>query len=219
MPAFFRSEWFKFVLAAGILGGLVGLLWFADYTAKEETRKYNAELKAHPMAQKITFDDYELKEVDDNNTLRWKLKAKRGVLEPTTKDVILTMINIEYYSEGKVKMKVIAPEGVVNQLSRQVKLKCNPQVNVVAEGEEGKSRLETKSLELTKKNQFIATGGVNINMSGVAKVSGDYATGVFGKSELQDVKIIGHTHATIGSDGTTPDATATAAAATATPTN
>jgi LPS export ABC transporter protein LptC len=197
---FVKSEWFKLVLALGILLGLVGLLFFAQYTAKDEEKKYAAERKLHPMAEKITIDNYELKEVDDFNHMKWRLQAKTAILEPVTKDVILTMINVEYFDEGKVKMKVIAPKGVVNQDTHVVKLNCMPKINVVAEAEEGKSRLETKSLELTKKNQFIATGGVNINMSGVAKVSGDYATGVFGKSELQDVKIIGNTHSIVGTD-------------------
>jgi len=53
-------------------------------------------------------------------------------------------------------------------------------------------------LELEKKNQFKATGGVNIAM-GVAKVTGNYATGRFGKKELEDLKIIGNTHAIISS--------------------
>ena len=57
--------------------------------------------------------------------------------------------------------------------------------------------METSRLELTKKNGFKATGGVNIVWSGVAKVTGDYATGVFGKKELEDLKIIGNTHAII----------------------
>jgi hypothetical protein len=197
---FLKSDWFKLVLALSILGSIVGLLVFAQYEAKEEDRKYAIERKLHPMAEKITIDNYELKEVDDFNHMKWRLQAKSAILEPVTKDVILTLVNVEYYDEGKVKMKVIAPKGVVNQNTHAVKLDCMPKINVVAEGEEGKSRLETKSLELTKKNQFIATGGVNINMSGVAKVSGETATGVFGKSELQDVKIVGNTHSIVGTD-------------------
>jgi LPS export ABC transporter protein LptC len=216
-----KSEWFKFVLAAGILGSIVGLLWFAQREANIETEKYNKEIKAHPMAQMITIDDYELREVDDFNNIKWKLQAHQGILEPNTKDVRLTMINVEYYDAGKVKMKVMAPKGVCNQITRLVYLDSDKKNKVVAEGEEGKSRLETTKLELRKNNQFMATGGVNINMSGVAKVSGDFASGVFGKSELQDVKIVGHTHATIGSDNPPPpDAEAAAtAAAQATPTN
>jgi hypothetical protein len=197
---FIRSDWFKLVLALSILGSIVGLLVFAQYTAKVEQDKYEKERKLHPTAEKITIDNYELKEVDDFNHMKWRLQAKTAVLEPVTKDVVLTMINVQYFDEGKVKMNVIAPQGICNQITHAVKLKCEPKINVVAEAEEGKSRLETKSLELTKKNQFIATGGVNINMSGVAKVSGDMATGVFGKSELQDVKIVGNTRSIIGTD-------------------
>ncbi|MBS1992714.1 MAG: LPS export ABC transporter periplasmic protein LptC [Cyanobacteria bacterium SZAS LIN-2] len=197
---FLKSDWFKLVLALAILGSIVGLLFYAQYQAKVEDAAYQKEIKLHPTAEKITIDNYELKEIDDNNQMRWRLQAKSAVLEPVTKDVVLTMINVEYFDAGAVKMKVLAPKGVANQLTHVVKLESLPKLSVVAEGQEGKSRLETKHLELTKKNQFIATGGVNINMSGVAKVSGDYATGVFGKSELQDVRIIGNTHAIIGSD-------------------
>ncbi len=200
MPSFFKSEWFKFVLAASILGSIVGLLFYARWEADKEEQDYALQRKLHPMAEKITIDNYELKEVDDNNHMKWRLQAKSAILEPVSKDVVLTLVNVEYFDEGKVKMKVIAPKGVVNQNTHLVKLDCMPKINVVAEGEEGKSRLETKSLELTKKNQFIATGGVNINMSGVAKVSGDRAEGVFGKSELQDVKISGNTHSIVGTD-------------------
>jgi len=197
---FIKSDWFKLILALSILGTIVGLLWFANYEAEQEDKKYQAEKKLHPTAEKITIDNYELKEVDDFNHMKWRLQAKNAVMEPVTHDVVLTMVTVEYFDEGKVKMKVIAPHGVCNQITKEVKLKSNAKVPVVAEGEEGKSRLETKDLELTKKNQFKATGGVNINMSGVAKVSGEFATGMFGKSELQDVKIVGNTHSTIGTD-------------------
>ncbi len=197
---FLKSDWFKLVLALGILGSIVGLLFYAQYESKVEQEQYEKDRKLHPMAEKITIDNYELKEVDDFNHMKWRLHAKTAVLEPVSKDVVLTMINVEYFDEGKVKMTVIAPHGVCNQVTHVVKLKCGPNINVVAMAEEGKSRLETKDLELTKKNQFIATGGVNINMSGVAKVTGDKATGVFGKSELQDVKITGNTRSIIGND-------------------
>jgi len=197
---FLKSEWFKLVLALGILGSIVGLLFYAQYESKVEQAQYEKDKAAHPMAEKITIDNYELKEIDDFNHMKWRLQAKSAVIEPVTKDVNLTMINVEYFDEGKVKMKVMAPQGVCNQVSHEVKLRGGSNINVVAMAEEGKSRLETKDLELTKKNQFIATGGVNINMSGVAKVTGDRATGVFGKSELQDVKITGNTRSIIGTD-------------------
>jgi len=197
---FLKSEWFKFVLALGILASIVGLLFYAQYQAKVEQAAFDADKKLHPTAEKITIDNYELKEIDDNNQLKWRLQAKSAILEPVSHDVILTMINVEYFDAGAVKMKVLAPKGVANQDTKVVKLESLPKLSVVAEGQEGKSRLETKHLELTKKNQFIATGGVNINMAGVAKVSGDRAEGMFGKSELQDVKIVGNTHAIIGND-------------------
>jgi hypothetical protein len=70
---------------------------------------------------------------------------------------------------------------------------------VEAEGEEGKVKLTAKKIELNKKNQFQATGGVNIIWPGVAKVIGNLAEGVLSSGNLDNVKVIGNTHALIGS--------------------
>jgi len=97
----------------------------------------------------------------------------------------------------KVKMEVVAPMGKTNDKAQTVTLTATPQQKVIAKGEEGKSSLETQKLELNKKNQFTATGGVNIVMTGVAKVTGDRATGKFAKSELESLIIRGNTHSII----------------------
>lgn len=199
LGAFFRSEWFKLVLALSILGGIVGLLYYAQYQAKIEEAEYEAQKKLHPTSDNVIIDNYELKEVDDSNKVRWLLAAKKGVMVPDTKDVNLTGVNMEYYDGDVVKMKVVAPIGVANEKTRKVSLKSDATQKVLAEGEAGKSRLETSQLELEKKNQFKATGGVNIVWAGVAKVTGNYATGRLGKADLEDLKIIGNTHAIIES--------------------
>ncbi len=196
MTWLFRSEYFKLFLALGILGTLAGLMFYAQYQADKEEKEYQANRAQNPTAERVSVDNYELKEVDDSNRLRWKLSAKSGIFEKDKK-IHLTDICMQYFDGEKVKMKVIAPTGLANETNRQVELTSSDKQKVVAEGEEGKSRLETSRLELTKKNGFKATGGVNIVWSGVAKVTGDYATGVFGKKELEDLKIIGNTHAII----------------------
>jgi hypothetical protein len=66
----------------------------------------------------------------------------------------------------------------------------------MAEGEKGKGTLIAEVVELDKKNQFTASGGVNI-VSEVAKVTGKTATGVISKNGMSDFKIIGGTHASI----------------------
>lgn len=199
LAAFFKSDLFKLFLALGILGSIVGLLYYAQYQAKVEEEAFEKEKKAHPMSNNVSIDNYELKEVDDSNKIRWILAAKRGIMEADTKDVNLTGVQMNYFDGDVVKMKVVAPVGVANDKTHKVLLNSDAKEKVVAEGEAGKSRLETSRLELEKKNQFKATGGVNIVWAGVAKVTGNYATGRLGKSDLEDLKIIGNTHAIIES--------------------
>lgn len=192
----FKTDLFKLILALSILGGILGLFWFAQYTADKEAALFDQQRKNNPTAEKIAVDNYELKEVDDANQVKWKLSAKRGEFEKD-KRILLQEILMQYFDGDKVKMRVVAPTGIANESTRQVELNASPTQKVIAEGEEGKSRMETAKLELTKKNQFTATGGVNIVWSKVAKVTGNYATGAFGKTDLEGIKIVGNTHAII----------------------
>ncbi|MFA6210129.1 MAG: LPS export ABC transporter periplasmic protein LptC [Candidatus Obscuribacterales bacterium] len=195
---FLKSDWFKLVLALSILGGIVGLLYYAQWSATIEEKKFKEQRDANPTASNIAFTNYELKEVDDANHVRWILNAKTGTLIKDTKDVNLSGISMKFLDGDAVKMQISAPVGRANTETRHVELSSGQGQRVIAEGEEGKSRMEMEKLELEKKNQFKATGGVNIAM-GVAKVTGNYATGRFGKKELEDLKIIGNTHAIISS--------------------
>lgn len=192
----FKTDAFKLVLALAILGIIVGLMFYAQKQAEKEEKEYEANRKANPTADKISIDNYNLSEVDGENKVKWKLTAKSGVFEKD-KNVHLTDIVMQYFDGDQVKMQVSAPIGVANEDSREVKLDSTSKQPVVAEGEQGKSRMETKRLELTKKNGFKATGGVNIVVAGVAKVTGDMASGVLGKADLDGFKITGHTHAII----------------------
>jgi len=193
----FKTEWFKLVLALAIAGSIVGLLWYAQWQAKTLTEEHAKELKENPGTENTTLENYELKEVDADNHLRWILTAATGVVDSATRDVTLTKISVKYMDGPKVKMEVLAPMGKTNDKAQTVTLTATPQQKVIAKGEEGKSSLETQKLELNKKNQFTATGGVNIVMTGVAKVTGDRATCKFAKSELESLIIRGNIHSII----------------------
>lgn len=189
----FKTDAAKFILALGILGTLVGLMFYAQNMANRIEKEAAEERKNNPTAETTSIDNYELKEIDDFNHIRWILKARRAVMEKDRR-FLLDSINMQYFDEGKEKMHLVAPIGVANEATKQIQLDSTAQQKVICEGQERKSRLETTKLELTKKNQFIASGGVTIDWTGVAKVTGDHATGVIGKADLEDLKIVGHTH-------------------------
>ena len=190
------KPYFKLILALGILVGISGFIYYAYNKAEDEMKKFNETKDEKTMSEEIAVDEYVLKEVDDENQLKWQLKAVRGVLEPKTRDVDLKGVEVEYYHEGKVSLKIIAPIGKANESTRKIQLTSTETEKVVGMGMEKQSRLETKDLELTKKNQFIATGGVNIDWPGVAKVTGDKAEGTMSPTRFVDHLIIrGNTHA------------------------
>ncbi|MDR3612355.1 MAG: LPS export ABC transporter periplasmic protein LptC [Candidatus Obscuribacterales bacterium] len=195
------SSWFKWVGALAIPAVLVGLWFYAINQSKVEMEGWHKEQKEHPNDGKTTVDNYELKEVDDSNSIKWILNARRGVMDAGKgeKDVLLDGVDMKYMDAGVVKMRMTAPSGVANESTHIVNLKSDPKQRVIADGGEGKGRMEANTVELTKRNQFIANGSVNINLPGVAKVTGDKATGALEKTaELKNFKIIGHTHALIG---------------------
>ncbi len=196
IPAKLRG-FLKFVFALSIPCGLVWLVYYAQTEATKQSQEYDQQQKERPMADKITIDNYLLKEVDEQNQVKWQLTAKTGVLEPSNKDVNLTDIKVEYFNGKVLKMRVVAPIGTANEVTHNVQLLSKEKGRVVCEGDEGKSRLEADKIELDKKNKFKATGGVNIVWPGVAKVSGSVATGTMGK-KMDNIKISGNTHATIG---------------------
>lgn len=169
----------------------------AQRNADIEVKKFKAEQAAHPNKDNVTIHGYELKEVDDHNQVRWQLKAKTGTVDAKTHLVNLDGIIVEYFSGPEIKMRLTAPTGEANEQNRYVKLSTQNGQRVVAEGNGGKTRMETSVLELSKNNRFIATDGVNINLPGVAKISGNRAEGNINFSELNNFKIVGNTHAEI----------------------
>jgi hypothetical protein len=158
---------------------------------------YQKEQKENPLQDRVSIDNYQLKEVDDNNQVRWQLVAKSGTINSSTKDVNLEEVLVEYFDGNKLKMRLRAPVGLANESTRKVRLDANKSSRVVAEGEEGKGTMTAAKVELTKKNQFEATGGVNIVMPGVAKVTGNYAVGSFGKGGIDKLRVIGNTHSVV----------------------
>jgi hypothetical protein len=188
----------RLALALAIPSIIFGVWFYAKYEAEKEVDAMSVSLKKNPMNEKILVDDYQLKEIDDSNRLRWRLKAAHGSTDPVTRDVALRTVDVDYFEDGKIKIHLCAPVGLANEGTKVVELNAEKDVRVVAEGEEGKSKLDAKKVELMKKNQFLATGGVNILWPGVAKVRGERAEGSLASADLKKLKIVGNTHALIG---------------------
>lgn len=197
MPKFIDAGVMKLLLALGILLGIVGLVYYAQTKADEEIKQFAKEQKENKALEAVTIENYELKEIGDDNQVHWRLIAKQGTMDPSTKDVALSEVNVNYYKEGKVTMQLDAPLGKANELTRIIVLKSQGDKPVLVTGNEKNASLQTKELELTKNNQFKATGGVNIMWPGVAKVTGNNAHGSFTKGNLDKLVICGNTHALI----------------------
>ena len=197
MSKFISSDVLKLLLALGILVGIVGLIYYAHSKADAELKEFSKQQAKEKTLDAVTVDNYELKQIGDDNVIHWKLIAKTGTMDPSTKDVALIDVNVNYYKEGKVSMHLDAPIGKANELTRIIVLKSKGDKKVLVGGDEKQATLETKELELTKNNQFKATGGVNIMWPGVAKVTGSDAHGSFKKGNLDKLVICGNTHALI----------------------
>jgi hypothetical protein len=189
----------KLLLALSIPTVLVGFFTYSQHQANLEVEEYQKFQKLHPAAKNITVDNYELKEVDDSNQIRWHLQAEHGTMMSDSRDVALEKVTIQYYDGNKVKMSLCAPTGLANESTKLIKLDAQGDKRVECTGEDGKSKLDAQKVELMKKNQFKATGGVTILYPGVAKVTGATVIGSLEKSaDLKNFTITGGTHALIG---------------------
>ena len=159
----------KFIAALAIPVGIYSFWNYSQKQADVQVEEYQKMQKEHPDTDNITVDNYELKEVDDNDQVRWQLLAKQGIMEPVSKNVALNTVQVSYFDDKKLKMRISAPTGMANEVTHIVKLDAVQGNRVLAEGEDGKAKMDATKVELTKKNQFIATGGVNIVWPGVAK--------------------------------------------------
>lgn len=184
----------KMLLALGILGGIVGSIYYAQIHADKEMKKFQESSKSSDPEDTITIDNYELKEVDDTNALKWILTAKKAILEPATRLVDLKDIEVKYYSGPKISLRLQSPLGKANEATKVVTLTSDDKAKVIGIGEENQTRLETKAMELRKKNEFVCTGGVNIDWPGVAKVTGNTAQGTISSSKMQNMLVKGNTH-------------------------
>lgn len=193
-----NHPYFRLFLAIAIPSTIFGLWFYAKYEAERDIGITSSDIKKNPINEKILVDNYQLKEIDDANRLRWRLVAAQGVTDPVTRDVALRTVNVDYFDKGKIKMRLCAPLGIANESTRVVELCSEKGKRVIAEGEEGKAKLDAEKVELIKKNQFLATGGVNILWPGVAKVRGDRAEGSLASTDLKKLRIVGNTHALIG---------------------
>jgi len=203
-----HTTWFrntvKFVGALAIPTLIIGFYLHAKKNADDTYNNTKGEIRA--KKQEINVQNYELKEVDDNNNLKWELIANEGTTADNKKYDV-TGVHMKYFDGPNVKMSVTAPVGKVDTETRFITLNSQKGTRVKGEGDAGKSIFESETVELDKNNKFFATGGVTIEWVDSAKVTGREARGKLDKNGLQDVKVYGHTHALIAiKDDPTPDA-------------
>jgi hypothetical protein len=190
----------KFVAAMAIPGSIAWFFFYSQQQANLEVENYQKEQKANPINEELVINNYAMKEIDDANRVRWQLVAETGTMKSNGKDVELTKVKVEYFDPltSALKMKLQAPFGTADQQTKNVKLTADKSGPVIAEGEGGKSKFTCKTVELIKKNQFLASGGVIIDWPGVAHVSGDTASGTTDLSSgPKNFKVVGNTHANI----------------------
>lgn len=196
----FNKSFLKLMLALAIPTSIAYFFWYSQNQADKEFKDFQKIQKDNPISDKMVIENYDMKEVDDLNRIRWQLVAKRGTLMPNGKDVELVNVKVEYFDPAtrELKMGLSAPFGEANQQTKYVKLTERDGTKVVAEGQGGKTKFVASTVELIKKNQFLASGGVIIDWPGVAKVSGDSASGLTDLSSgPKNFKVVGNTHAEI----------------------
>ena len=192
----YLKPFLKLVLALGILFGLVGWIYYAHNEAEKQYRTFEDTKDDATFSSDTVVNNYELKEVDGKQQKKWELLAKKGIREKATKVVKLEEVEVKYYNEGKLSLMLKAPIGNADETSRQIKLTSNKTEKVKGIGVEKQTSIETREMELTKNNQFKATGGVNIEWPGVAKVKGNEAEGVMSATKfIEQLVIRGNTHA------------------------
>ncbi len=204
VASFFHSSHFKnaikFVVAISIPAFLVWAFKAAEENAERAVKETQKQLTDNPIQEGQATTNFELKELDDNMVTKWLLTAEKGQAK-NQKEYMLDKVKMKYFDEGNVKMAITAPKGQANMDTKWVKMESDSSSRVKAEGEGGKSKFEATTVVLEKKNQFLATGGVIIEWSEVAKVTGNSATGTVDKSGVKDVIVRGlpgqPTHAVI----------------------
>ena len=169
LPSVINRSTIKIIVALAVPTVIAWLFIYSQQMASEQVREFKVEQSKDPSADRITLDNYELKEVDDQNRIRWQLVSKKGSMDPSTQEVTLQEVKVRYYKGDDIEMTLDAPSGLANEGTRYIRLNGDKQRKVIAEGEGGKAQLTANIVELTKKNQFKATGGVNIVWPKVAQ--------------------------------------------------
>lgn len=196
--AIFNSHNMKLAAALSVPVLVACLFAYSQRQADVLVKEYADEQKAHPTAERMMLKNYLLKEVDDSNHIRWQLSAQEGTVEDNHQIVSLKGVKVEYFDGPTLKMCLVAPLGTANESTKYVKLSADGPTKVSMSGEAGKASLYAQTVELTKKNQFLASGGVNIEWPKVAKVEGDTCSGTIDLNDFKNFKIVGNTHALIG---------------------
>lgn len=192
----FSKPRLKVILAVSIPLVIAACFIYSQRMANQEIDALRREYKQRPSSQHVVINNYTMYEMDEKNPRHWSLVATRGEML-NNDQVQLTGVKMEYYDQNTVKMRVVAPEGEANGVTKDVVLRGTGTARVDAMGAGGKANMSAQRIELTKKNQFVATGGVSIVWPSVAKVTGDMATGRIDLSDFKDFKIVGNTHAQI----------------------
>jgi hypothetical protein len=190
----------KLLLALAIPGVIGGFFIYAEHEAQRQINEVKGVMREHPLAEELNIENYEMKEVDDTNNVRWQLHSTQGKLHPNGQDVDLKGVTVEFYDKETkaLKMRLKAPVGTANQETKFVKLNTDGHTKVYAEGEGGKNKFQCWHVELDKSNRFKATGDVIIEWPGIAKVSGDSAKGSVNMAAgPKDFQVFGNTHAEI----------------------
>lgn len=141
----------KLLVALAVPAGITWLFMYAQQMANQEVKEYKVEQSKDPTADRVTLVNYQLKEVDDQNKMRWQLVSKEGSMDPTTQEVTLKEVKVRYFKGDDVEMTLDAPAGIANEGTRYIRLNGNKNRKVIAEGEGGKAKLTANVVELTKK--------------------------------------------------------------------
>ena len=132
----FNRNALKLVAALAIPSSIAYFFYFSQQQANRELEQYKKEQATHATSEELVVNDYEMKEVDDSNRLRWLLKSHEGKLMPNGQDVELKGVKVEYYdpTTKALKMSITAPLGVANQTTKYVKLNADKTGRVIADG-------------------------------------------------------------------------------------
>lgn len=200
MHKIFNMSTLKLVAALAIPGFIIWFFVDSQNQANKAVEEFQHEQRDLPHEDKVVIKNYAIKEVDDNNSVRWQLCAKSGEALPDSKEVHLDDVQVEYFDVATktLKLKLTAPIGSADEASHVVKLVGGKGREVIAEAEGGKNRFQCHQVELIKRNEFLATGGVIIDWPGVAKVMGNSASGNIEMGTApKNLKITGNTHTLI----------------------